>query len=115
VLLAASVLAQEPIYLPRPDADAPITIAAEHAQHWQQGSYDVWHLEGHCRVTQGSTDLGGPEAVLWIDNAERTNPDRPMKVLVYFERSATQTVTVATNGIFLLMVRRLMLWFSRGI
>jgi hypothetical protein len=90
---------QEPIYLSRPDDGAAISIAADHAQHWQQGSYDVWHLAGHCRVRQGATDIHGPEAVLWIEGVAPEQPDQlppPQKVIAYFEGTSSELVTVAS-------------------
>jgi hypothetical protein len=96
-LRAAAV--EEAVYLSRPDDDAAITIAADHAQHWQQGSYEVWHLSGHCRVHQGTTDVHGPEAVLWIESASPKQPDQspPLtKVIAYFEGTPSESVTVAS-------------------
>ena len=54
------------------------SVAADEAQHWQQGVYDVWHLRGNCRVRQGETDIRGPEAVLWID-ATIGDPEQPRR------------------------------------
>jgi hypothetical protein len=87
--------AEEPVYLPRPDDNAAISIAADHAQHWQQGSYEVWHLTGHCRVRQGATDIHGPEAVLWIASHEPKQSDRATKVIAYVEGTSSELVTVA--------------------
>jgi lipopolysaccharide export system protein LptA len=94
---AATAAAQDAITLPRAEDDAPIRIAADQAEHWQQGVYDVWHLSGNCRVRQGETDIRGPEAVLWIDRAdpnEPNEPDAPARVLAYFERGPQQPLTL---------------------
>jgi hypothetical protein len=87
--------ADEPVYLARPDDDAAISVAADHAQHWQQGSYDVWHLAGHCRVHQDATDIHGPEAVLWIEEPSPNQTNQPRKIIAYFEGAAGESVTVA--------------------
>lgn len=87
-------VAQEPFTLPRADEDAPIFVAAESAEHWQQGVYDVWHLRGNCRIRQGATDIHGPEAVLWIDRGEPENFGQSKKVLAYFEGGPKQSVSL---------------------
>jgi hypothetical protein len=105
LLGALPAMANEPIYLARPDDNAAISIAADHAEHWQQGSYDVWHIAGHCHVRQGTTDIGGPEAVLWVDqHAEPQRPDQPtkpnlpLKVIAYFEGTKSELVTLANSS-----------------
>lgn len=91
----SQVLAQQVgIYMPRADEQSPIMVSADRAQHWQQGSYDVWLLSGHVHVGQGPTHVRGPEAVLWIENAPLGRPDQPTKVIAYFERNPTETVAV---------------------
>jgi hypothetical protein len=85
--------AHEAIYLPRPQDDAPIGVTADRAAHWRQGAFDVWHLGGNCRVRQGCTEVRGPEAVLWIENGDRADPERPVKVIAYFERNQYAAVT----------------------
>jgi lipopolysaccharide export system protein LptA len=86
--------AQDSITLPREDQRSSITIAADSAEHWRQGVYEVWHLAGNCRVQQGNTEISGPEAVLWIDQGPTEQPDKPTKVLVYFERGKEKAVTL---------------------
>jgi hypothetical protein len=88
-------LAQEAITLPRVDDIAPIEVAADEAQHWQQGEYEVWYLRGSCHVQQGETEIRGPEAVLWIDRDESADPDQPpepTKLIAYFEGGREQAV-----------------------
>jgi hypothetical protein len=87
--------AEEAIYLARPGDETAISVAADHAQHWPQGSYEVWHLAGHCHVQQGSTDIHGPEAVLWIENPSAQKPEQPHKVIAFFEGTKGEGVTVA--------------------
>ena len=88
--------AEEPVYLPRPDDNAAISIAADHAQHWQQGSYEVWHLTGHCRVRQGATDIHGPEAVLWVEKRDPAKTENVTKVIAYLEAKPGESVTIAS-------------------
>lgn len=54
----------------------------------------MWHLAGECRVCQGATDIRGPAAVLWIENADRSDPDRPVKVIAYFEQQGQIPVSL---------------------
>lgn len=91
---AAPAPAQEAITLPREEDGRPISVAADTAEYWRQGVYDVWHLTGNCRVQQGSTEVTGPEAVLWIDRGGLDDPQSPSKVLAYFERGPQQAVTL---------------------
>ncbi|MGE3993785.1 hypothetical protein, partial [Pseudorhodoplanes sp.] len=67
-------------------------MAADSAEHWQQGIYDVWHLAGNCRVRQGATEVCGPEAVVWIDQGAAGQENAPSKVIAYFERGSQQAV-----------------------
>ena len=96
-----SARADEPIYLARPDDNATISVAADHAQHWQQGSYEVWHLTGHCHVAQGTTDIRGPEGgPLDWKNMSRTQqqPNQPLKIIAYFEGTKSDAVTLAATS-----------------
>jgi len=72
------------VELPGPDPDEPIVIAAEAANHWQQGSYEVWVLRGNCRIYQGAGSARSQEAALWIDHAPATER-RPSKIIAYLE------------------------------
>ena len=61
-----------------------ITIAADRAQRWTQGVYDIWVLEGHCYLNQGQTYARSQQAVLWIEHG--TSADNPPhKIIAYFE------------------------------
>ncbi len=92
-------LAQQPgLYMPRPDNQLPVMVSADRAQHWQQGSYDVWLLSGHVHVGQGGMHVRGPEAVLWIENAPLGRPGQPTKVIAYFERNPADVVTLEDVG-----------------
>jgi hypothetical protein len=78
----ASAVAQ--VELPPPDQSAPLIISAEHGNHWTEGAYQVWVLEGSCRIEQGQSRAAAKEAVLWIDRGgPYGNP--PNKVIAYLE------------------------------
>lgn len=92
MLFTAVSSAQEAITLPRADEHAPIRVAADEAQHWQQGVYEVWRLRGNCLVSQGETNIRGHEAVLWIDRGELEQANVSAKVIAYFEGGPRQSV-----------------------
>jgi len=82
------------VFLPRPEQNQPVAVSADRAQHWQQGTYDVWLLEGHCQVSQGTTHVRGPQAVLWIDNADSNRPGQPSLIIAYFERNDGEPISL---------------------
>jgi hypothetical protein len=65
-------------------ASDPITISADQANRWKQGSYDVLLLRGHCVVGQGYNICRGKDAVVWIRPGDGTN-QHPTKVIAYLE------------------------------
>lgn len=81
-IAAPSVRAE--VALPEFNGRDPISITAEAAHRWQEGSYEVWWLRGNCTLKQGLTQARGAEAVLWIEPAARSL-DGINKVLVYLE------------------------------
>jgi hypothetical protein len=98
---SSAAFALDAITLPQADPSAVISASASEASHWRQGAYDVWHLRGDCRVTQGTNTIRSPEAVLWIDyanaNAEadpETEEAAPTKVIVYVEGGRQQPVAL---------------------
>lgn len=74
------------------DPSQPVSVAADWCSHWQQGTYDVWHLRGNCYINQGLTYARGPEAILWIDNTR--SPQQPTKVIAYMEAPQGERVEV---------------------
>ena len=52
ILTPRAALAQAD--LPAPDQHDPISVMAQHANHWTEGNYDVWLLKGNCLVAQGA-------------------------------------------------------------
>ena len=70
--------------LPEPNRSDPIAVSADAANRWKSGSYDVWLLEGNCRIQQGAADARCSEAVLWIERAE--GDEKPeSKIIAYLE------------------------------
>ncbi len=61
-----------------------VIVAAEAANRWRQGDYEVWVLRGNCRIVQGFTATRSDEAVLWIDHADDPAHGRT-KAIVYLE------------------------------
>lgn len=84
VVLVATRPALAQIDLPLPSQSDPILITAAAANHWMQGSYEVWILRGNCRVRQGEASATGQEAVLWISRADFAD-HQPSKVIAYLE------------------------------
>jgi len=72
------------VELPEFPSDQPIVISAESANHWQEGTYEVWLLEGGCRIDQGACYARSRQAVLWIDHAG-PQERRPSRVIAYLE------------------------------
>ena len=90
---AAAAPAMAQIDLPESNLSDPITASADVANHWMEGSYEVWLLRGHCQLRQGMASVKGREAVLWILRADF--PDRqPSKVIAFFEGDNVDKVVV---------------------
>ena len=80
-----SAHAAEPeIYWAANNTHATISVAADRAIRWREGSYDVWVLEGKCLVNQELTYARSARAVLWIDR-EGAESGKPTKVIAYLE------------------------------
>lgn len=62
--------------------DDPISISADQANQWREGSYDVLLLRGRCVIGQGSNICRGNDAVVWILKAADKKPN---KVIAYLE------------------------------
>jgi lipopolysaccharide export system protein LptA len=98
----------EEITFARPDTSSPITISADKVSRWQEGKYEVLHLDGNVRIGQQSlktsVNAGSHQAILWVEvpsdkntndqelagsDSELTNQDRSAyKVIVYLEDGA---------------------------
>jgi hypothetical protein len=84
VLASAGNPARAEVELPGNNEEAPVLISAEAANHWKQGTYEVWLLRGNCRIQQGTSLAQSQEAVLWIDRAA-AGDKRQSKVIAYLE------------------------------
>ncbi|MDA1039986.1 MAG: hypothetical protein O3A37_06840 [Planctomycetota bacterium] len=67
--LAAAIAEAGRIEVPSTDPSESLSIRATQAARWTEGSYDVWHLTGGMRITQGATEVSAHEAVVWIEKA----------------------------------------------
>ncbi|MCP4080272.1 MAG: hypothetical protein P8J91_09595 [Pirellulaceae bacterium] len=78
-------LAQFDLTFPQPSAELTVHGHAEQIRRWRQGSWDVFHLVGNARLSQGNITLGAEEAIVWVD----TEPgEQAASILVYLEKSA---------------------------
>lgn len=76
--------ADDEIELPPRSASSPIAASADRAHRWRQGSYDVWWLRGHCRVSQGETTARAQEAILWVRAGDPAKQRQDLAI-VYLE------------------------------
>lgn len=72
------------VELPKTDRNLPILIAADAASQWTQGVYEVWLLQGNCRVQQGMDCARANDAVVWIERSSAPG-GQPSKVIAYLE------------------------------
>lgn len=72
------------VQLPPSLASEPILVTAQAGTRWTQGSYEVWVLQGGCRIAQGHDTAASREAVLWILRHGPTEHGRN-KVIAYLE------------------------------
>jgi len=77
--LAAAIADAGRIEVPSADPSEPLAVSATQAARWTEGAYDVWHLTGGVRISQGSTEAAAHEAVVWIERAaaESAEGDAP--------------------------------------
>lgn len=93
VLLGLSSLARGEVGLPVGDSLEPLVVRGDAARRWQQGEYEVVHVQGHCEVSQGSLTARAEEAVLWIEQGDPLR-GQPTKVIAYLERGQDYPVRV---------------------
>ncbi|HEY2412106.1 MAG TPA: hypothetical protein VGI40_07680 [Pirellulaceae bacterium] len=84
LIALSTVTARAAVDIPVADPAQPIAIRAGGANHWRQGSYEVWVLRGAVQIVQGTAVAKSDEAVLWIDRAEAFS-GRPSKIIAYLE------------------------------
>ncbi len=89
---------QGEIDLPASQIEDPISIDADHAEHWKQGVYEVWVLHGNCLINQGLTYARADDGVIWV---ERGGPrgDPPHKVIAYLEGNVAIDYQEGQNGL----------------
>ena len=91
--LAAAIAEAGRIEVPAVDPTEALSVRAAQASRWTEGSYDVWHLTGGVRITQGAVEASAHEAVVWIeqdagpgdvavDGEEASAGPRPRSMLV---------------------------------
>lgn len=64
--------------------EIPISISANQASRWKQGSYDVWHLQDNVIVSQGRTTVSAANAIVWYEKPD-AEKKLPGKVILYCE------------------------------
>jgi len=93
--LAATIAEAGRIEVPSVEPGEPIVIKATQAARWTEGAYDVWHLTGGARITQGTTEASAHEAVVWIEQASTADatetPERVRGMLVRMAGNVTVT------------------------
>ena len=77
-------VARTRIDLPSTDATQPIVVAADSANCWTRGAYEVWAMRGNCAIEQGRDIVRGREAVVWLRHGDPTEGRRSL-VIVYME------------------------------
>lgn len=82
VCAAPNALAE--IQLPQLNPGDPIAIRADAAQHWMQGTAEIWILNGRCEIRQGQAVAQSRDAVVWIYRKE-SHERQPHGVLAYLE------------------------------
>ncbi len=80
----AALAARAEVELPLGDPRDNIVITAQRGHHWRQGAYDVWLLDGACRIRQGDTEAQSDQAVLWVDQSPPES-GVPTKIIAYLE------------------------------
>ncbi|MGI9457539.1 MAG: organic solvent tolerance protein OstA [Aeoliella sp.] len=104
------------VYLPRPVDDPAITVTAESAAKWREGTYEVWHLTGGCSLTQGANRIDASEAVLWIETPDPSNTDARTKIVIYAEALPTSSVVLSHRDTTGRSARQaLPTWFGRWV
>ncbi len=72
------------IVVPMPRESTPISIRADRANRWTQGTYEVWVLRDEVEIRQGGMIGRAREAVLWVDRADPLS-GQASKILAYLE------------------------------
>jgi len=90
----------------------PISVSAAWGQHWRQGSYEVWILNG-VEIRQGPSIARAEQATLWIDE-DRANPEGVAKVIGYLEgRVDFRREELGESGAYHTPIYQGPTWFGR--
>ena len=100
--LAAAIADAGRIEVPSTDPSEPLAVSATQASRWTEGGYDVWHLTGGVRITQGSTEAAAHEAVVWIEQptdeaAADGEPSEPRVRSMLVRMAGNVTVTTSAG------------------
>ena len=82
--------AQLDITFPQPSPQLSIDVDCQNVSHWQQGSWQVYHLQGQVQLSQGNVHLSSEQAILWVDVPDAndiTNTEQATQILLYMEQS----------------------------
>ncbi|QGJ69827.1 Organic solvent tolerance protein OstA [Planctomycetales bacterium 10988] len=71
------------VYLAPVDAEQPILMKANQAQHWEEGAYQVWCLQGNCSLDQADRKATCNQAVIWYEKGKQ--PNLESRLIVYLE------------------------------
>ncbi len=88
-------MAKAEVLGPRPDADQPISLAADEGSHWTEGEYEVWHLAGDCLLVQGEQRIEGEQAIVWSRELPGIDGNQPVFELIAYVAGGNQPVRVA--------------------
>ena len=76
--------ARSEIRLPPARQSAAIQVRADHANRWQEGQYEVWVLQGDCRIVQDTLTARSARSVLWVHRPDR-GAEATSRVIAYLE------------------------------
>ena len=96
--LAAAIAEAGRIEVPSADPREQATINATQAARWTEGSYDVWHLTGGVRITQGAMEAVAHEAVVWIEQEPAASIDSESGDEEETQRPAVRSMLVRMAG-----------------
>lgn len=82
-IVATAASAQAQINFPQPGGSNVVSVRAPFASRWLQGSREVWHLTGGCRVAQGDRVATAQEAIVWVER--QGAPQGGIKITAYLE------------------------------
>ena len=84
------------IGIPAEDVNLAVQVRGNTAWRWTEGSYEVLHLVGDCRISQGKRTATAPSMMIWIEAGDRQE-DRPTRIVAYLENGAEVTVEQAAT------------------